>query len=48
LPTTKAFEALLLLIENSGHVVEKEELLKTIRPGSIVDESSLSQKGYGR
>jgi DNA-binding winged helix-turn-helix (wHTH) protein/TolB-like protein/Flp pilus assembly protein TadD len=41
--TPKVFETLLLLVENSGHVVGKEELLKTIWPDSIVEESSLSQ-----
>jgi DNA-binding winged helix-turn-helix (wHTH) protein len=41
--TPKVFETLLLLVENSGHVVGKEELLKIIWPDSIVEESSLSQ-----
>jgi DNA-binding winged helix-turn-helix (wHTH) protein len=41
--TPKVFETPLLLVENSGHVVGKEELLKTIWPDSIVEESSLSQ-----
>jgi DNA-binding winged helix-turn-helix (wHTH) protein len=36
--TPKVFETLLLLVENSGHVVGKEELLKTIWPDSIVEE----------
>lgn len=41
--TPKVFETLLLLVENSGHVVRKEELLSTIWPDSIVEEGSLSQ-----
>jgi DNA-binding winged helix-turn-helix (wHTH) protein/TolB-like protein/Flp pilus assembly protein TadD len=41
--TPKVFETLLLLVENGGHVVGKEELLTTIWPDSIVEESSLSQ-----
>jgi DNA-binding winged helix-turn-helix (wHTH) protein/TolB-like protein/tetratricopeptide (TPR) repeat protein len=39
----KVFETLLLLVEKSGHIVGKEELLQTIWPDSIVEESSLSQ-----
>jgi DNA-binding winged helix-turn-helix (wHTH) protein/TolB-like protein/Tfp pilus assembly protein PilF len=41
--TPKVFETLLLLVENSGRVVGKEELLKTIWPDSFVEESSLTQ-----
>src|SRR5262245_20488508 len=41
--TPKVFETLLLLVENSGRVIEKEELLQTIWPDSFVEESSLTQ-----
>jgi DNA-binding winged helix-turn-helix (wHTH) protein/TolB-like protein/Flp pilus assembly protein TadD len=41
--TSKLFETLLLLVENSGRVVGKEELLKAIWPDSFVEESSLTQ-----
>jgi len=41
--TPKVFETLLLLVENSGRVVEKEEILQTIWPDSFVEESSLTQ-----
>jgi DNA-binding winged helix-turn-helix (wHTH) protein/TolB-like protein/Flp pilus assembly protein TadD len=41
--TPKVFETLLLLVENSGRVLGKEELLQTIWPDSFVEESSLTQ-----
>src|SRR5262245_33316214 len=41
--TPKVFETLLLLVENSGRVIGKEELLQTIWPDSFVEESSLTQ-----
>jgi len=39
----KVFETLLLLVENSGRVVGKEELLKAVWPDNFVEESSLTQ-----
>jgi TolB-like protein/Tfp pilus assembly protein PilF len=39
----KVFETLVLLVENSGHTLEKDELIKTLWPDSFVGESSLSQ-----
>jgi TolB-like protein/DNA-binding winged helix-turn-helix (wHTH) protein len=39
----KAFDALLLLVENPGHLLEKEELLTKIWPGTFVEESNLAQ-----
>src|SRR5215475_4335830 len=39
----KAFETLLVLVENAGRVVEKEELLHRIWPDTFVEENSLSQ-----
>jgi TolB-like protein/DNA-binding winged helix-turn-helix (wHTH) protein/Tfp pilus assembly protein PilF len=41
--TPKAFDALLLLVQNSGRVVAKDELLKTVWPNSFVEESNLTQ-----
>ncbi len=41
--TPKVFETLLLLVENSGRVVGKDELMKTIWPDNFVEESSLTQ-----
>jgi eukaryotic-like serine/threonine-protein kinase len=39
----KAFEILLLLVRNPGRLIGKEELLSTIWPGLVVEESNLSQ-----
>lgn len=39
----KVFETLLVLVENSGRIMEKDELLHTLWPDSFVEESSLSQ-----
>ena len=39
----KAFDALVLLVENPGHLLEKEELLEKIWPGTFVEESNLTQ-----
>ena len=41
--TPKAFEVLLLLIQQSGQVVSKDELMRTIWPDSFVEESNLTQ-----
>lgn len=41
--THKAFEMLALMVENSGRVVEKDELLREIWPGTFVEEGSLSR-----
>ncbi len=41
--TPKAFDTLLVLVENHGHVLEKDDLMKTLWPDSFVEESSLSQ-----
>ena len=40
--TPKAFEVLVLLVENSGHLVGKDELLARIWPDTIVEEGNLS------
>lgn len=41
--TSKAFDTLLVLIENRDRVVSKDELLKTIWPDSFVEEANLAQ-----
>src|SRR5688572_27241624 len=40
--TPKAFDTLLFLVENHGHVLEKSELMKALWPGSFVEEGNLS------
>jgi DNA-binding winged helix-turn-helix (wHTH) protein len=40
--TLKAFDMLLLLVENSGHIVTKERLLNTVWPDSFVGDGVLS------
>src|SRR6266480_1828908 len=44
--TPKAFEMLLVLVENSGHVLTKEELMKRVWPDTIVEEANLSHNIY--
>src|SRR6266404_8288010 len=39
----KVFDTLLVLIERSGHVVEKDELMKTLWPDTSVEENNLNQ-----
>jgi len=41
--TPKAFEVLLLLIQHSGQVVSKNELMRAVWPDSFVEESNLTQ-----
>lgn len=41
--TRKAVETLLVLAENAGQVVPKEDLLKAIWPDRVVDEANLTQ-----
>ena len=40
--TPKAFDLLLALVERSGHVLEKEELMDAVWPGAAVEESNLT------
>ena len=40
--TPKAFDTLLLLVRNSGHLMEKDELIATLWPNTFVEEGSLS------
>lgn len=39
----KAFEALLLLVEHSGHLVTKEELTQKLWPQTVVEEANLAK-----
>src|SRR5215471_6092433 len=41
--TPRAFDTLLLLVENRGHVLRKEELIEKLWPDSFVGENSLAQ-----
>ena len=41
--TPKAFETLVALVEQSGHVLSKDELMKKVWPDSFVEENNLSQ-----
>jgi eukaryotic-like serine/threonine-protein kinase len=41
--TPKAFDTLLVLVREHGHVVEKEELLKEVWPDTFVGEATLAQ-----
>ncbi len=44
--TPKAFEMLLVLLESSGRVLTKEELMKRVWPDSFVEEANLSHNIY--
>ena len=39
----KAFDALVVLVENRGHLLEKDELLRKVWPDTFVEESNLAQ-----
>jgi DNA-binding winged helix-turn-helix (wHTH) protein/TolB-like protein/tetratricopeptide (TPR) repeat protein len=41
--TPKAVEILVVLVERHGHVVTKEELLRTVWPDTFVEENNLAQ-----
>ena len=41
--TPKAFDLLLVLVEESGRTVEKDELLEKVWPGTVVEENNLNQ-----
>jgi len=44
--TPKAFDALLLLVRNSGHLLEKEVLMEQLWPDTAVEDNNLSQCIY--
>src|SRR5579872_2236522 len=41
--TIKAFAILTVLVENRGHVVQKDQLLRTVWPDCFVEDNNLSQ-----
>jgi DNA-binding winged helix-turn-helix (wHTH) protein/tetratricopeptide (TPR) repeat protein len=41
--TPKVFDTLVLLVERAGHVISKDELLKTLWPRGYIDESNLTK-----
>jgi len=41
--TPKAIETLIALVENSGHIVDKDDLMKAVWPDSFVEEGSLTR-----
>jgi TolB-like protein/DNA-binding winged helix-turn-helix (wHTH) protein/Tfp pilus assembly protein PilF len=41
--TPKVFDILLALVERGGHVVEKDDLMKTVWPDTFVEEGNLTQ-----
>lgn len=44
--TLKSFKTLLVLVENSGHVVERSELLEMVWPNTFVEEANLTQQVF--
>ena len=40
--TSKMFDLLLLLVQNSGHLIEKEEIMIALWPDSIVEDNNLT------
>jgi len=41
--TPKTAEILLVLVENAGHLVHKDELMKRVWPDAIVEEGNLNK-----
>jgi DNA-binding winged helix-turn-helix (wHTH) protein/TolB-like protein len=41
--TPKVFDILLILVENTGHIVEKDKLMNEVWPDSFVEEGNLTQ-----
>src|SRR5262245_8984386 len=44
--TPKLFDTLLMLVQNSGRLLEKEQFMNMIWPGSYVEEGNLSQNVF--
>jgi DNA-binding winged helix-turn-helix (wHTH) protein len=44
--TPKAFDTLVLLVRHSGHLLEKDELIRMLWPDSFVEEGSLSNNVF--
>ena len=40
----KAFDTLVLLVQHHGHVLSKDELIRSVWPGSFVEENNLTQQ----
>src|SRR5215471_16181900 len=40
--TPKAFDTLLMLVENSGRVLDKDEMMKQVWPDTFVEEANLA------
>src|SRR6516225_821227 len=38
----KAFELLVLLVENGGRLLSKDQIMQTVWPGSVVEEANLT------
>ena len=39
----KAFEALLILVENAGHLVDKDDLIRRLWPSTFVEEANVAK-----
>ncbi len=39
----KAFEALLILVENAGHLIDKDDLMKRLWPNTFVEEANVAK-----
>jgi DNA-binding winged helix-turn-helix (wHTH) protein len=39
----KAFEALLMLVENAGHLVDKDDLMRRLWPDTFVEEANVAK-----
>src|SRR4030095_10151745 len=44
--TPKAFDTLLMLVQNSGHVLTKEKLMREVWPDTYVEEANLTQNVF--
>jgi len=44
--TPKAFDALVLLVRNSGHLLDKDELMEQLWPKTVVEDGNLTQCIY--
>jgi DNA-binding winged helix-turn-helix (wHTH) protein/Tfp pilus assembly protein PilF len=44
--TSKAFDVLLLLVQNRGHLVEKGEILRRVWPDTFIEERTIAQNVF--
>jgi DNA-binding winged helix-turn-helix (wHTH) protein len=42
----RVFDTLLVLVQSGGRLVEKDELMQTVWPNTVVEENNLSQAVY--